>query len=127
MTALSISAEGCPGLCNSNGRCTLDQNGWHCVCQPGWRGAGCDVAMETLCADGKDNEGGEVTSDWLDIEIRILNGVHRTEMHMEMHMEISHKYLSMIIRSRKKTLVDTVKCAYESDLRKQLSGFDIVI
>ncbi|XP_047668552.1 teneurin-3 [Tachysurus fulvidraco] len=50
--------EGCPGLCNSNGRCTLDQNGWHCVCQPGWRGAGCDVAMETLCADGKDNEGG---------------------------------------------------------------------
>ncbi|XP_052457250.1 teneurin-3 isoform X5 [Carassius gibelio] len=49
--------EGCPGLCNSNGRCTLDQNGWHCVCQQGWRGAGCDVAMETLCADGKDNEG----------------------------------------------------------------------
>ncbi|KAM9477763.1 teneurin-3 isoform 5-T5 [Clarias gariepinus] len=49
--------EGCPGLCNSNGRCTLDQNGWHCVCQPGWRGIGCDVAMETLCADGKDNEG----------------------------------------------------------------------
>ncbi|XP_078252785.1 teneurin-3-like isoform X2 [Rhinoraja longicauda] len=49
--------EGCPGLCNSNGRCTLDQNGWHCVCQVGWRGAGCDVAMETLCSDGKDNEG----------------------------------------------------------------------
>ncbi|XP_070637792.1 teneurin-3 isoform X1 [Bos indicus] len=49
--------EGCPGLCNSNGRCTLDQNGWHCVCQPGWRGAGCDVAMETLCTDSKDNEG----------------------------------------------------------------------
>ncbi|CAJ0961405.1 unnamed protein product [Ranitomeya imitator] len=49
--------EGCPGLCNSNGRCTLDQNGWHCMCQPGWRGAGCDVAMETLCTDSKDNEG----------------------------------------------------------------------
>nr|XP_015201112.1 PREDICTED: teneurin-3 isoform X15 [Lepisosteus oculatus] len=49
--------EGCPGLCNSNGRCTLDQNGWHCVCQSGWRGAGCDVAMETLCTDSKDNEG----------------------------------------------------------------------
>lgn len=56
--------------------------------------------METLCADGKDNEGGEVASDWLDIEIRILNGIRQTEMHMEMHMEISHKYLSMIIRSR---------------------------
>uniref|UniRef100_A0A8C7GX91 Teneurin-3 n=1 Tax=Oncorhynchus kisutch TaxID=8019 RepID=A0A8C7GX91_ONCKI len=48
---------GCPGLCNNNGRCTLDQNGWHCVCQSGWRGTGCDVAMETLCTDGKDNEG----------------------------------------------------------------------
>uniref|UniRef100_A0A8C7MFE1 Teneurin-3 n=1 Tax=Oncorhynchus kisutch TaxID=8019 RepID=A0A8C7MFE1_ONCKI len=49
--------QGCPGLCNNNGRCTLDQNGWHCVCQSGWRGTGCDVAMETLCTDGKDNEG----------------------------------------------------------------------
>uniref|UniRef100_A0A8C9SYH0 Teneurin-3 n=1 Tax=Scleropages formosus TaxID=113540 RepID=A0A8C9SYH0_SCLFO len=52
-----IVQEGCPGLCNSNGRCTLDQNGWHCVCQSGWRGAGCDVAMETVCTDSKDNEG----------------------------------------------------------------------
>ncbi|XP_028815540.1 teneurin-3 isoform X2 [Denticeps clupeoides] len=49
--------DGCPGLCNNNGRCTLDQNGWRCLCQPGWRGAGCDVAMETICSDGKDNEG----------------------------------------------------------------------
>lgn len=56
---LCLLTEGCPGLCNSNGRCTLDQNGWHCVCQPGWRGAGCDVAMETLCTDSKDNEGGK--------------------------------------------------------------------
>ncbi|MED6272345.1 Teneurin-4, partial [Characodon lateralis] len=49
--------EGCPGLCNNNGRCTLEASGWHCICQPGWRGAGCHVAMETLCTDGKDNEG----------------------------------------------------------------------
>ncbi|KAJ8271772.1 hypothetical protein COCON_G00106310 [Conger conger] len=56
-TGEHCTIEGCPGLCNSNGRCTLDQNGWHCVCQSGWRGVGCDVAMETLCADGKDNEG----------------------------------------------------------------------
>ncbi|KAF7706925.1 hypothetical protein HF521_018143 [Silurus meridionalis] len=49
--------DSCPGLCNGNGRCVLDQNGWHCLCQPGWRGTGCDVAMETVCADGKDNEG----------------------------------------------------------------------
>ncbi|XP_062332162.1 teneurin-3 isoform X4 [Osmerus eperlanus] len=49
--------DGCPGLCNSNGRCVLDQNGWRCICQSGWRGLGCDVATETACSDGKDNEG----------------------------------------------------------------------
>ncbi|XP_040584327.1 teneurin-4 isoform X7 [Mesocricetus auratus] len=49
--------EGCPGLCNGNGRCTLDLNGWHCVCQLGWRGAGCDTSMETACGDSKDNDG----------------------------------------------------------------------
>uniref|UniRef100_A0A4W3GQN3 Teneurin transmembrane protein 3 n=1 Tax=Callorhinchus milii TaxID=7868 RepID=A0A4W3GQN3_CALMI len=53
----TLDRLGCPGLCNSNGRCTLDQNGWHCVCQMGWRGTGCDVAMETACSDSKDNEG----------------------------------------------------------------------
>lgn len=36
----------------------MDQNVWHCICQSGWRGLGCDVATETLCSDGKDNEGG---------------------------------------------------------------------
>ncbi|ELK28386.1 Teneurin-2 [Myotis davidii] len=48
---------GCPDLCNGNGRCTLGQNSWQCVCQTGWRGPGCNVAMETSCADNKDNEG----------------------------------------------------------------------
>uniref|UniRef100_A0A8B9KB38 Si:dkey-237h12.3 n=1 Tax=Astyanax mexicanus TaxID=7994 RepID=A0A8B9KB38_ASTMX len=58
ITAAGVNPENsCPGLCNNNGRCVLDQNGWHCLCQSGWRGAGCDVAMETLCSDGKDNEG----------------------------------------------------------------------
>ncbi|XP_053161888.1 teneurin-4 isoform X1 [Hemicordylus capensis] len=52
-----VVKEGCPGLCNGNGRCTLDMNGWHCVCQLGWRGAGCDTSMETACGDGKDNDG----------------------------------------------------------------------
>uniref|UniRef100_A0A8B9M3Z9 EGF-like domain-containing protein n=1 Tax=Accipiter nisus TaxID=211598 RepID=A0A8B9M3Z9_9AVES len=32
-------------------------NSWQCVCQSGWRGPGCNVAMETACADNKDNEG----------------------------------------------------------------------
>uniref|UniRef100_A0A8C0FNN1 Teneurin-4 n=1 Tax=Bubo bubo TaxID=30461 RepID=A0A8C0FNN1_BUBBB len=52
-----LDKVGCPGLCNGNGRCTLDMNGWHCVCQLGWRGAGCDTSMETACGDGKDNDG----------------------------------------------------------------------
>uniref|UniRef100_A0A672I6I5 Teneurin transmembrane protein 3 n=1 Tax=Salarias fasciatus TaxID=181472 RepID=A0A672I6I5_SALFA len=56
-TGEHCNIEGCPGLCNNNGRCTLEASGWHCICQSGWRGAGCHVAMETLCTDGKDNEG----------------------------------------------------------------------
>uniref|UniRef100_A0A8C6TY83 Si:dkey-237h12.3 n=1 Tax=Neogobius melanostomus TaxID=47308 RepID=A0A8C6TY83_9GOBI len=56
-TGEHCTIDGCPGLCNNNGRCVLDQNVWHCICQSGWRGLGCDVATETLCSDGKDNEG----------------------------------------------------------------------
>lgn len=56
-------AEGCPGLCNGNGRCTLGNNGWYCVCQLGWRGTGCDTSMETACSDVKDNDGGKVTNN----------------------------------------------------------------
>ncbi|XP_077576103.1 teneurin-3 isoform X2 [Stigmatopora nigra] len=56
-TGEHCNIEGCPGLCNNNGRCTLEASGWHCICQSGWRGAGCHVAMETICTDGKDNEG----------------------------------------------------------------------
>lgn len=50
--------DGCPNLCNGNGQCTMGQQSWHCECQTGWRGPGCSVAMETSCADNKDNEGG---------------------------------------------------------------------
>lgn len=57
-----LQPDGCPDLCNGNGRCTLGQNSWQCVCQTGWRGPGCNVAMETSCADNKDNEGGEQKS-----------------------------------------------------------------
>lgn len=52
-------ADGCPNLCNGNGQCTMGQNSWHCECKTGWRGTGCNVAMETSCADNKDNEGGQ--------------------------------------------------------------------
>ncbi|XP_077183294.1 teneurin-2 isoform X14 [Paroedura picta] len=54
----ATETDGCPDLCNGNGRCILGQNSWQCVCQTGWRGPGCNVAMETSCADNKDNEGG---------------------------------------------------------------------
>lgn len=57
-----LQPDGCPDLCNGNGRCTLGQNSWQCICQTGWRGSGCNVAMETSCADNKDNEGGEQKS-----------------------------------------------------------------
>ncbi|XP_061733975.1 teneurin-4 isoform X5 [Nerophis ophidion] len=52
-----VVKEGCPGLCNGNGRCTLGNGGWSCVCQLGWRGGGCDTSMETACGDVKDNDG----------------------------------------------------------------------
>lgn len=80
--SLFLSTEGCPGLCNSNGRCTLDQNGWHCVCQPGWRGAGCDVAMETLCTDSKDNEGGRKCRAWE--RVRARTQVHAVQRGQEL-------------------------------------------
>lgn len=38
----------------------MGQQSWHCECQTGWRGPGCSVAMETSCADNKDNEGGDL-------------------------------------------------------------------
>uniref|UniRef100_G3Q3K1 Teneurin transmembrane protein 2 n=1 Tax=Gasterosteus aculeatus aculeatus TaxID=481459 RepID=G3Q3K1_GASAC len=53
--------NGCPNLCNGNGQCTMGQQSWHCECQTGWRGSGCSVAMETSCADNKDNEGDGLT------------------------------------------------------------------
>ncbi|XP_053229176.1 teneurin-1 isoform X5 [Podarcis raffonei] len=53
--------DGCPGLCYGNGRCTLDQNGWHCVCQVGWSGMGCNVVMEMMCGDSIDNDGDGLT------------------------------------------------------------------
>ncbi|XP_066570780.1 teneurin-1 [Amia ocellicauda] len=52
-----VVKDGCPGLCNGNGRCTLEQNGWHCVCQAGWSGMGCSVVMEMVCDDNTDNDG----------------------------------------------------------------------
>ncbi|KAG7484175.1 hypothetical protein MATL_G00046510 [Megalops atlanticus] len=56
-----VVKDGCPGLCNGNGRCTLEQSGWSCVCQAGWSGMGCNVVMETECDDNTDNDGDGLT------------------------------------------------------------------
>ncbi|XP_058884281.1 teneurin-4 isoform X10 [Acipenser ruthenus] len=74
-----VVKEGCPGLCNGNGRCTLDQNGWHCVCQLGWRGAGCYTSMETACSDGKDNDGDGLI-DCMDPDCCLQNSCHITSL-----------------------------------------------
>uniref|UniRef100_A0A4X2K1S5 Teneurin-1 n=1 Tax=Vombatus ursinus TaxID=29139 RepID=A0A4X2K1S5_VOMUR len=58
---LDAVRDGCPGLCFGNGRCTLDQNGWHCVCQVGWSGSGCNIVMEMVCGDSLDNDGDGLT------------------------------------------------------------------
>lgn len=62
---LFLLLDGCPGLCYGNGRCTLDQNGWHCVCQVGWSGSGCNVVMEMVCGDNLDNDGGMIHNSCL--------------------------------------------------------------
>uniref|UniRef100_A0A8C2AGN6 Teneurin-4 n=1 Tax=Cyprinus carpio TaxID=7962 RepID=A0A8C2AGN6_CYPCA len=71
--------EGCPGLCNGNGRCTLGNNGWYCVCQLGWRGAGCDTSMETSCSDGKDNDG-DGLMDCMDPDCCLQTSCHTTSL-----------------------------------------------
>ena len=32
---------------------------WRCVCSAGWDGDDCSTRLETNCADGIDNDGGE--------------------------------------------------------------------
>ncbi|XP_063060855.1 teneurin-4 isoform X2 [Engraulis encrasicolus] len=71
--------EGCPGLCNGNGRCTLGNNGWYCVCQLGWRGAGCDTSMETACSDTKDNDGDGLV-DCMDPDCCLQASCHTTPL-----------------------------------------------
>uniref|UniRef100_A0A8K9XHX4 Teneurin-4 n=1 Tax=Oncorhynchus mykiss TaxID=8022 RepID=A0A8K9XHX4_ONCMY len=68
---------GCPSLCNGNGRCTLGNNGWYCVCQLGWRGTGCDTSMETACSDRKDNDGDGLV-DCMDPDCCLQASCHTT-------------------------------------------------
>ena len=36
-----------------------DAREWACQCEQGWEGPGCDVAVETECGDGYDNDKGK--------------------------------------------------------------------
>ncbi|XP_035389963.1 teneurin-4 isoform X2 [Electrophorus electricus] len=74
-----VVKEGCPGLCNANGRCTLGSNGWYCVCQLGWRGTGCDTSMETACSDAKDNDGDGLL-DCMDPDCCLQASCHTTSL-----------------------------------------------
>ncbi|XP_048839478.1 teneurin-1 isoform X1 [Brienomyrus brachyistius] len=56
-----VLKDGCPGLCNGNGRCTMEHNEWHCICQAGWGGSACSVTMEMECNDSTDNDGDGLT------------------------------------------------------------------
>lgn len=64
-------------MCNGNGRCTLGNNGWYCVCQLGWRGTGCDTSMETACSDVKDNDGGKITNS---TQLCLLTSINRDRL-----------------------------------------------
>uniref|UniRef100_A0A8C6UAZ0 Teneurin-4 n=1 Tax=Neogobius melanostomus TaxID=47308 RepID=A0A8C6UAZ0_9GOBI len=74
-----VVKEGCPGLCNGNGRCTLGNSGWYCVCQLGWRGTGCDTSMETACSDVKDNDGDGLV-DCMDPDCCLQSSCHTTPL-----------------------------------------------
>ncbi|CAL8351782.1 unnamed protein product [Lota lota] len=74
-----VVKEGCPGLCNGNGRCTLGTGGWYCVCQLGWRGNGCDTSMETACGDVKDNDGDGLV-DCMDPDCCLQSTCHSTAL-----------------------------------------------
>lgn len=60
--ALNVSADGCPNGCGSHGTCRLFGAGWACTCQDGWKGTACDIAMETNCNSGSDEDGGKHSS-----------------------------------------------------------------
>ena len=55
---LSSLADGCPNNCHGHGSCQRFRDGWRCSCMDGWKGEACDVAMESDCNNGVDDDGG---------------------------------------------------------------------
>ena len=67
--------DNCPNNCNSNGVCERSTNQYskyHCVCNQGWTGRACDVAIEMVCNDDKDNDKDGLT-DCMDPECCIFD------------------------------------------------------
>ena len=50
--------DGCPKGCGTHGTCRLFHVDWACTCLDGWKGTACEVAMETNCNSGSDEDGG---------------------------------------------------------------------
>jgi teneurin len=49
----------CPNSCSSHGICdklSNQNNKYQCVCNYGWTGPACDVAIELMCSDDIDND-----------------------------------------------------------------------
>ncbi len=60
----------CPESCSSNGVCEKSAgqySRYQCVCNQGWTGEACSVAVEMLCNDDIDNDGDGLT-DCMDSE-----------------------------------------------------------
>ena len=52
--------DNCPNSCSSNGVCEKTSvNKYQCICNQGWTGRACDVAIEMICNDDIDNDKGE--------------------------------------------------------------------
>ncbi|RUS82250.1 hypothetical protein EGW08_009988 [Elysia chlorotica] len=53
--------QGCPKDCSKHGTCRHFSDGWRCDCHQGWKGEACNLAIETSCSDGKDNDNDGMT------------------------------------------------------------------
>jgi teneurin len=52
--------DNCPNLCSMNGICERVSGKYQCICNPGWTGRACDIAIEMICNDDIDNDKGRL-------------------------------------------------------------------
>ncbi|KOC67559.1 Teneurin-3 [Habropoda laboriosa] len=49
--------EGCPNSCSGHGQCRVSNDGqWECRCDDDWDGKDCNVLLEQICNDGRDDD-----------------------------------------------------------------------